>query len=81
MLLIIQRIKNYNNSLNRMRDRAIKNRMPITISVELESPRSSSRLLDLLPYVDVAFVAKEFAKNLGFGNMNEVIHNIGQDAK
>lgn len=55
--------------------------MPITISMELESPRSGPRLLDLLPYVDVAFVAKDFAKNLGFSNMNEVIHNIGQDAK
>lgn len=76
VLLIIQHIENYNNSLNRTPDR-----MPITISIELESPRSGPRLLDLLPYVDVAFVAKDFAKNLGFGNMNEVIHNIGQDAK
>lgn len=77
---MIQHIKNYNNSLN-TRDRATKNRMPITISVELESSRSGFRLLELLPYVDVVFVAKEFAKNLGFSNMNEVIHNIGQDSK
>lgn len=73
---MIQCIENYNNSLNRTPDR-----MPITISLELESPRSGTRLLDLLPYVDVAFVAKDFAKNLSFDNMNEVIHNIGQDAK
>lgn len=77
---MIQHIKNYSNSLN-TRDRVTKNRMPITISVELESSRSGFRLLELLPYVDVVFVAKEFAKNLGFNNMNEVIHNIGQDSK
>lgn len=77
---MIQHIKNYNNSLN-THDRATKNRMPITISVELESPRSGPKLLELLPYVDVVFVAKEFAKNLGFNNMNEVIHNIGQETK
>jgi len=78
---MIQHIANYNNSLNHTYNRAIKNRMPITISVELESPRSGSRLLDLLPYVDIAFVAKEFAKTLGFSNMNEAIRNIGQDAE
>lgn len=55
--------------------------MPITISVELENPRSDPRLLDLLSYIDVAFIAKEFAKNLGFNNMKEVIGNIGQDIK
>jgi len=78
---MIQHIANYNNSLNHTCDRAIKNRTPITISVELENPKSDSRLLDLLPYVDVAFVAKEFAKILDFSNMNEAIHNIGQDAE
>jgi len=77
---MIQHIVNYNNSLNHTCNRAIKNRMPITISVEL-SPRSGSRLLDLLPYVDIAFVAKEFAKTLGFSNMNEAIRNIGQDVE
>lgn len=74
MLLIIQHIENYNNSL-------MPNCIPITISVEIESPRAGPRLLDLLPYVDVAFIGKEFAKNLGFNNMSEVIRNIGQDAK
>ncbi|XP_011165815.1 ketohexokinase isoform X2 [Solenopsis invicta] len=81
VLLMIQRIENYNNSLNCTRDCATKNRIPITISVELESPRAGPRLLELLPYVDVAFVAKEFATNLGFDNMDEVIHNIGRDFK
>ncbi|XP_011876967.1 PREDICTED: ketohexokinase-like [Vollenhovia emeryi] len=76
VLLIIQYIENYNKSLNNMPDR-----MPITISVELESPRSGARLLDLLPYVDVAFIAKEFAKNLGLNNKSEVMRNIGQNAK
>ncbi|KAG5336273.1 KHK Ketohexokinase, partial [Acromyrmex heyeri] len=78
VLLMIQHIDNYNNSLN---CDLTKNRMPITISVELESSRSGSGLLNLLSYVDVAFIAKEFAEYLGFSNMNEVIHNIGQDSK
>lgn len=78
---MIEHIENYNNLLNRPHDRAIKSRIPITISVELESPRAGARLLDLLPYVDVAFVGKEFAKYLGFGDMSELIHNIGRDAK
>lgn len=76
MLLIIQHIENYNNSLNHMFDR-----MPITISAEFESPRSDPRLLALLPYVDIAFVAKEFAEYLGLSSMSEVMHNIGQDVK
>ncbi|KAL0110430.1 hypothetical protein PUN28_013805 [Cardiocondyla obscurior] len=79
VLLCIQRIEKYNNSiLNRTPDR-----MPITISLELESPRSGSRLLSLLPHVDVAFVSKEFANNLGLSNMNEVVevHNVGQNTK
>ncbi|XP_011055777.1 PREDICTED: ketohexokinase-like isoform X2 [Acromyrmex echinatior] len=78
VLLMIQHIDNYNNSLN---CDLTKNRMPITISVELESSRSGSGLLNLLSYVDVAFIAKEFAEYLGFSNMNEAIHNIGQDSK
>lgn len=80
-LLMMQRIQTYNNSLNRTCDSVTKNRMPITISVELESPRAGRRILDLLPYADVAFVAKDFAKHLGFSNMSEVIHNVGQNAK
>ncbi|TGZ53961.1 Uncharacterized protein DBV15_03565 [Temnothorax longispinosus] len=66
--------ESYNNSLNSMSDR-----MPITISAEFENP--SIELMDLLPYVDVAFVSKDFVKNLGFNNMSEVIHNIDQDIK
>ncbi|XP_012529199.1 ketohexokinase isoform X2 [Monomorium pharaonis] len=81
LLLMIQLVKIYNNSLNRTGDCATKNHIPITISVELESLRSDPRVLDLLPYVDVVFIAKEFAKNLGYNNMTEVIRNIGQDAK
>lgn len=80
MLLMIQRIENYNNSLNGTNNHS-KKRMPIMISVELESPRSGPRLLDLLSYTDVAFIAKDFAKNQGFNNMKEVIYTIGQDAR
>ncbi|KAL6436707.1 hypothetical protein ACFW04_004858 [Cataglyphis niger] len=80
MLLMIQYIENYNNSLNDTNNYD-KKCMPITISVELESPRSGPRLLDLLSYTDVAFIAKDFAKNQGFNDMKEVIHIIGQDAR
>ncbi|CAL1687952.1 unnamed protein product [Lasius platythorax] len=76
MLLMIQRIENYNESLN-----GSKNHMPITISVELENPRSGPRLLDLLSHTDVTFVAKDFAKKQGFNDMKEVIHTIGQDVR
>jgi hypothetical protein len=81
---MIQRIKDYNNSLKKIEsgqhDQSTKNSVPITISAELESPRSE-RLIDLLPYVDVAFIAKDFAKNQDLNNMNEVIQTIGQDGK
>lgn len=80
MLLMIQHIENYNKSLNGTHNRN-KKCMPITISVELENPRSSLRLLNLLSYIDVAFIAKDFAKNQGFNNMKEVIYAIGQDSK
>ncbi|KAL6266911.1 hypothetical protein P5V15_003739 [Pogonomyrmex californicus] len=81
VLLMIKRIRDYNDSLNCTHDHATDDRVPITISVEFESPRAGPRLLDLLPYVDVAFIAKEFAEFLGFNNMNEIIRNIGQSAK
>ncbi|XP_072752931.1 ketohexokinase [Anoplolepis gracilipes] len=80
MLLMIQHIENYNNSLNSTHELS-KKHMPITISMELENPKSSSRLLDLLSYADVTFIAKDFAKNQGFNNMKEVIHTIGQDVR
>lgn len=80
MLLMIKHVENYNNSLHGTHDRD-KKYMPITISVEMENPRSSARLLDLLSFVDVTFIAKDFAKSQGFNNMTEVIHTIGQDAK
>lgn len=53
--------------------------MPITISVELE--KSNEQLLDLLPYVDVAFVGKTFAQFRGFDNMSETLRSISQEAK
>jgi len=78
---MMQHIKNYNNLLKNMHDHSIKNRMPITVSVELESPRAGNRLLELLPYSDVVFIGKEFATSQGFQNMEEVIQIIGQDAR
>lgn len=76
---MIQRIESYNNSLNNTHDQNTNNRMPITISVELERPKTE--LLDLLPYADLAFIAKDFAKSQGFDNMSETIKSISQYAK
>lgn len=80
---MMQRIGDYNNSLRGRETepgRSNENHVPITISVEFESPRSQ-RLFHLLPYVDVAFVAKDFAKSQGLNSMNEVLQTIGRDGK
>lgn len=78
---MMQHIENYNNLLKNRHDRGIKNRVPITISVELESPRAGNRLLELLSYSDVVFVGKEFATSQGFHNMEEVMQSIGQNTR
>lgn len=77
---MMQHIENY-NLLKNTHDHSMKNRVPLTISVELESPRAGNRLLELLPYSDVTFVAKEFATSQGFHNMDEVMRIIGQDTR
>lgn len=74
----MQHIENYNKSL---RDHREKNNFPITTSIELESPRSGAKLLDFLPYADVLFISKDFAKTQGFCNMNDVIKTIGQNTE
>ncbi|XP_014486628.1 PREDICTED: ketohexokinase-like isoform X2 [Dinoponera quadriceps] len=79
VLTMIQRVKNYNNSLNTAHGRDAKYRAPITISVELERPRSE--LLDLLNHADVAFIAKDFAKSQGLESMSEILRNVGPNAK
>lgn len=79
----MQRIESYNNSLiSREKENTEKRgliRVPITISVELE--RLVVELLDLLPYADIAFIAKDFAEFRGYDNMSETLRNISQDAK
>lgn len=52
---------------------------PITISLDLEKPRST--LLDLLPYADVIFIGKDFAKSRNCTNMSETLKNIAKDTK
>ncbi|XP_020289500.1 ketohexokinase-like [Pseudomyrmex gracilis] len=78
ILLMMQHIENYNKSL---RDHREKNSCPITVSIELESPRSGAKLLDFLPYADILFISKDFAKTQGFCNMNDVIETIGQNTE
>lgn len=79
---MMQHIENYNKSLAQKEgestDKSIHH-FPITISVELEKMRPE--LLDLLPYADVAFVSKDFAKSKGYVNMSETLKNVSQDAK
>lgn len=80
---MMQHIENHNKTLiaknKENSDKSTASRTPITISVELEHPRPG--LLDLLPYTDVAFVAKDFARSRGFENMGETLRNTSQGAK
>lgn len=80
---MMQFVENYNNRLNYRKEIHNKevqlDQMPITISVELERPREE--LLDLLPYVDVAFISKDFAQNRGYSDTSETLKNISKDAK
>lgn len=83
VLSMLQCIENYNDMLSCFQDSTDKekdwNLVPITVSVELESPRQE--LLDLLPYVDVVFISKDFAQSRGYDNMSETLKNISDDAK
>nr|XP_034175415.1 ketohexokinase-like [Osmia lignaria] len=83
VLSMMQCVENYNNMLNYSQDSNNKeagiSQIPITISVELECPKQE--LLDLLPYVDVAFISKDFARSRGYDNMSETLKNISEDAK
>ncbi|XP_015602710.1 ketohexokinase-like [Cephus cinctus] len=83
VICMMQYVESYNNSLNTCQsDDSVKletNRIPITISVELEKPKPE--LVDLLPYADVAFIARDFAHSKGFDNMSETLRNIGEEAK
>ncbi|OAD52991.1 Ketohexokinase [Eufriesea mexicana] len=83
VLSMMQCVENYNNMLNYSQDTDSKeidaNQVPITISVELECPKQE--LLDLLPYVDVTFISKDFAQSRGHDNMSETLKNISEDAK
>lgn len=83
VLSMMQCVENYNNMLNYSQDSNSKeiasSQTPITVSVELENPKQE--LLDLLPYVDVAFISKDFAQSRGHDNMSETLKDISGDAK
>lgn len=76
---MIRSIQNYNNSLSRTRDQSADDLMPITVSVELE--RTRPELLGLLPYADVVFVAKDFARSQGLNSMEEVMQKFDRGDK
>ncbi|XP_048506350.1 ketohexokinase-like isoform X2 [Athalia rosae] len=82
VLSMIKHVETYNNSLKNstQNDNSTDSfHLPITISVELE--KSNEQLLDLLPYVDVAFVSRDFALFRGCDNMSETLRSIAQEAK
>lgn len=77
---MMQHVESYNNLLLSKPDQnKEKTVMPITISVELERPKPE--LLDLLPYADVAFIAKDFANSRDLDNMSDTLRNISEEAK
>ncbi|XP_076243082.1 ketohexokinase [Calliopsis andreniformis] len=82
VLSMLQFVENYNHTLNYRpaeNNETCTNQMPITISVELESPKEE--LLDLLPYADVVFISKDFALYRGYSNMSETLRSISEEAK
>ncbi|XP_078046266.1 ketohexokinase isoform X1 [Augochlora pura] len=83
VLSMMQCVENYNNMLSYSQDSTDKegawSQMPITVSVELENPKSE--LLDLLAYVDVAFISKDFAQSRGHDNMSDTLKHVANDAK
>lgn len=83
VLSMMKHIEAFNNSLKgcSSQDDDISDPIstPITVSVELEKP--NEQLLDLLPYVDIAFVGRTFAEFRGCDNMSETLRSISQEAK
>ncbi|XP_014229868.1 ketohexokinase-like [Trichogramma pretiosum] len=81
VILMMQHIEAYNKSLTQKEteDSKESTQQPITISVEIE--KMKVELLDLLPYADIAFVSKDFAKSRGYTNMSETLKCVSKDAK
>ena len=49
----------------------------ITISVEIEKVRRGPALLELLPYADVVFIAREWAEPNGYASAEEALRGVG----
>ncbi|KAK2580541.1 hypothetical protein KPH14_007675 [Odynerus spinipes] len=83
VLSMMQHVESYNTSIRLLEKQNAENNsvrnMNITVSVELENPKSE--LLDLLPYADIAFISKDFAQSRGYDNMSETLKNISAEAK
>lgn len=78
----MQHIENYNKSIAQKDSENADpstHHLPITISVEIEKMRPE--LLDTLPYVDAAFISKDFAQSRGYVNMSETLKNMSQESK
>ncbi|XP_058795554.1 ketohexokinase-like [Phymastichus coffea] len=82
IVLMMQHIENYNKSITQKEiesaDSSIHH-LPITISVEIEKMRPD--LLDTLPYVDAAFISKDFALSRGYVNMSETLKCMSLESK
>ncbi|KAL2749092.1 ketohexokinase-like [Vespula maculifrons] len=83
VLSMMQYIESYNKSIRLLNKQNIEKNdtwnMTITISLELE--KFIPELLDLLPYVDIVFISKDFAQSRGYINMSETLRNISAEAK
>lgn len=83
VLSMMQYIESYNKSIRLLNKQNIEKsdtwNMTITISLELE--KFIPELLDLLPYVDIVFISKDFAQSRGYKNMSETLRNISAEAK
>lgn len=80
---MIQNVESYNKSIRLLDKQNIEksNKWNKTITISLEIEQCVPELLDLLPYVDLVFISKDFARSRGYNNMDETLKNISVKAK
>lgn len=80
---MIQNVESYNKSIRLLDKQNIEksNKWNKIITISLEIEQCVPELLDLLPYVDLVFISKDFARSRGCNNMDEILKNISAKAK
>ncbi|XP_046813252.1 ketohexokinase-like [Vespa crabro] len=83
LLSMMQNIESYNKSMRLSDKQNIEksNKWNMTITISLEIEKSIPELLDLLSYVDIVFISKDFARSRGYNNMSETLKNISAKTK